>query len=369
MKPRVTIVLPTYNSMPFLERCLSSLQQLDYAAYDVLVVDDCSSDNTVTYIRQNYPQVRVIALPARSGHSAACNAGISGTDARYVYIVEHHTVVMPDTLQRLMGAILAEAEAAICYSRQINIYDAHTVAVEGKRFAHYVVNQQCERELHERVDAEKFAAEHCLTQSGDPVDVTSAGTFSYLIDTEKFTDIGLFDEDYFIHINDYELTLRVKAAGWKCLYVPTAVHYHKSFVTTTGTHNFRGGDCYPGFRTFVISRNRWLLMLSYYSIKSFCILAPALLLYECLLIGFVTRRGVLGSYLKAIGWLLSHPGSILRKRQAIQRIKIVRDRDLLVAGDLNFVPGLTHSPFERRLIHGLTRFLSSYWEWGKQFLA
>jgi len=369
MKTHVTVVLPTYNSTPFLEQCLSALQQMDYAEYDILVVDDCSSDNTVEHLQQNYPEVRIIRLPKRSGHSAACNAGILGTDARYVYIVEHHTIVMSDTLRRLMKVMTTDPEAAICYSRQINIYDEHTLAVEGKRFAHYVVNQQCEREFHERVDAETFATEHCLAQSGDPVDVTSAGTFSYLIDREKFTNIGLFDEDYFIHINDYELTLRAKASGWKCLYVPTAMHYHKSFVAMASTHNFRGGECYPAFRTFVISRNRWLLMLSYYSIKSLCVLAPALLLYECLLIGFVIRRGVLGAYLKAIGWLLVHPHIILRKRRAIQRIKAVHDTDLLVAGDLNFVPGLTRSRFEIRMIQGLTRFLSDYWKWGKQFLA
>lgn len=360
MDAHVTIVLPTHNSRIFLDQCLQSLTRLDYPQYDLLAVDDGSSDDTVGYLHQHYPQVRVIQLPKQSGHSKACNTGILGTDARYVYIVEHHTIVTPDALSRLMDVILADEKAAICYSRQINMYNDQLVVVEGKRNAHYAVNQQCDRQV---LNADRWC------EDARPVDVTSAGTFSYLIDKEKFQTLDYFDEDYFIHINDYELTLRTKAAGWKCYYVPDSVTYHRSFVQTASSYNFRGGRTYPAFRTFYISRNRWLLMLSYYEVKTLLLLGPALLIYEILTIIFAMRRGVFGAYLKAMGWLCAHPGMILKKRRTIQRLKKVKDSALLVAGELNFVPGLTRSPLEHVGIRYLTKFLTTYWKIVKPVLS
>lgn len=352
MNVPVTVVLPTHNSKSFLDQCLTALFNMDYPDYHLIVVDDGSGDDTVAELQQQYPQVQVIQLPQQSGHSKACNTGILAAKTRYVYIVEHHAIVTPDALSRLMTAMLADEKAAICYSRQINMYNDQLVVMEGKRNAHYAVNQQCERYV--------LNEEHVIDDLR-PADVTSAGTFSYLIDKTKFEKIGFFDEDYFIHINDYELALRVKAAGWKCYYVPDSVTYHRSFVQTASSYNFRGGQTYPAFRTFYISRNRWLLMLSYYTPKTLLLLSPALLLYEFLLFVFAIRRGVFGAYLRAIGWLFTHPRLILKKRRFIQQIKQVNDGMLLVAGELNFVPGLTRSPIEHAGIRYLTRFLTAYW--------
>jgi hypothetical protein len=334
---------------------------MDYPNYDIIVVDDGSSDGSVEHLHRHYPEIRVIQLPGRSGHSKACNTGIAATDARYVYIIEHHTVVKKDTLSQLMHVMTSDEKAAICYSKQINVYSEDKMVVEGTRYAHFVVNQRCDRVPFTAGDDES-------TPPAPPVDVTSSGTFSYLLDKNKFDTIGYFDEEYFVHIADYELTLRAKAAGFKCYYVPASVSYHKSFVETAGTHNYRGGKDYPAFRTFVISRNRWLTILSHYALRTIVLLSPALVLYELILVAFVIRRRVFLAYLKAMAWLAVHPGSILKKRKHIQQMKRVSDADLLVAGELNFVPGLAQSRFEQAVIHAITRFLTGYWNLVKRWL-
>ncbi|MCP4371863.1 MAG: glycosyltransferase [Deltaproteobacteria bacterium] len=359
MNAKVTVVLPIYNGQRFLDQCLPPLFEMDYPNYDIIVVDDGSSDETVKHLKQCYPQVRIIQLQKRSGHSKACNTGILATDARYVYIIEHHTIVKKDTLSQLMKVMLSESETAICYSRQFNVYSENNIVVEGKRYAHYVVNQQCERIPLSELN---------IMEDEQPVDVSSSGTFSYLIDKEKFTALGYFDEDYFVHIADYELTLRAKAAGFKCYYVPKSISYHKSFAESAKSHNYRGGDEYPAFRTYVIVKNRWFTILSHYSLNTLLLIFPALILYELLLIGFVIRRNVFLSYVKAMGWLFSHPGILLKKRRHIQQIKKVKDSSLLVAGELNFVPGLAQSLFEQRIIRFLTIFLTGYWNLVKRFL-
>lgn len=359
MKNKVTVVLPTYNSRQFLDQCLPPLLEMDYPDYDIVVIDDCSSDGTIEYLQQNYPQTRIIQLEQHSGHCKACNTGILATEARYVYIVEHHTIVTKEALSQLMKVMLTK-DAAICYSKQINIYQENFAVVEGKRFAHYVVNQHCKRmPLGESPHEEDNEV---------PVDVTSAGTFSFLLDKAQFEKIGLFDEDYFIHINDYELALRVKAAGLKCYYVPTSLSYHKSFVSTASSYNFRGGREYPASRAFFIAKNRWLLMLSYYDLKTLILLGPALALYEMALIIFMIYRRVFGSYVKAISWLLTHQKLILKKRRKIQQLKEVTDRRLLSAGELNFVPGLTQSALGKITIQVLTKSLTWYWNVFQRFL-
>lgn len=357
---KVTVVLPIYNGRIFLDQCLPPVFEMDYPNFDVIAIDDGSTDGTVEYLKQHYPQVRVIQLSGRCGHSKACNVGIEATDARYAYIIEHHTIVKKDTLSQLMKVMLSDEQAAICYSRQFNVYSENKVMVEGRRYAHFVVNQQCRRV------PETDAGE--LDETDEPVDVSSSGTFSYLIDKKIFEGLGYFDEDYFVHIADYELTLRAKAAGFKCYYVPKSESFHKSFSSTINAHNYRGGADYPAFRVFVIVKNRWFTILSHYSIKTLVLLFPALLVYEIFQFGFaVTRRATI-AYGKAIFWLLTHPRIILRKRRQIQQIKTVADKDLLVAGELNFVPGLARSASERAIIHALTTFLTAYWNSVTRFL-
>jgi GT2 family glycosyltransferase len=360
MAKKVTIVLPIYNGRIFVDQCLSSVFEMEYPNFDVIVVDDGSTDGTREYVTEHYPQLRLIQLSGHSGHSKACNAGILATDARYVYIIEHHTIVKKDTLTQLMQVMLSDNEAAICYSRQINVYSDDQVMVEGKRYAHFVVNQQCER-----VPLKDVAG---LDEHEAPVDVSSSGTFSYLIDKEKFRQLGYFDEDYFVHLADYELTLRTKAAGFKCYYVPKSESYHKSFPSTAKSHNYRGGRAYPAFRMYVIAKNRWLTILSHYAPKTLLFLFPSLIVYEIFLISFAISRRTFFSYVKAIFWLVTHPGIIINKRKQIQGIKKVPDATLLVAGELNFVPGLAQSALEQTVIRYLITFLTIYWNLVKRFL-
>lgn len=343
--PQVTVVLPIYNAKNYLEQCLPPLFTMDYPNYDILVVDDCSSDGSTEYIRQHYPQVRVIRLSKNSGPSKAFNVGIEAADSRYIYIIEHHTIVTTDSLSLLVNVMLADAHAAICYSRQLNVYAENKIVVEGARQAHYIVNQHCERIILEgktfsSQDQENIIKDLKKTGDQQPVNVSAAGTISFLIDKEKLSSIGYFDETFFIYLNDQELALRVRAAGLKCYYVPTSIVYHKSLLHKMSEFNFRGGKTYPARRTYYISRHRWLIILSHYSLKTIVFITPALAVYESALLAFVIQRRVFMSYVQSLFWLLTHPRTILKKRQYIQRLKCVKDSELLVAGDMNFVPGL-----------------------------
>ena len=373
LKEKIAVVFPSYNAKEFLDQCLSPLSTMDCQVDEIIVVDDCSSDGTAEYLHENYPQVRVISLSVNSGASKACNIGIAATDARYVYIIEHHTVVIKDSLSQLMQVMTSDPKAAICYSKQLNVYSKQKIIVEGARNAHYVVNQHCEHQMLDDISLEQQEQEKLIQQLKEqsdktPRDVSSAGAVSFLIDREKLGTIGYFDETYFIYLNDHEFALRVKAAGLKCYYVPTSIVYHKSLVEKINEFNFRGGGKYPALRTYYISRHRWLIIFTHYSFKSILLLSPALAIYEIFLFAFVFSRGVLKPYLKSIVWLVTHPKLLLEKRRKIQSLKCVKDSSLLVAGELNFVPGLAQSRFEHRMINGLTCFLTGFWALVKKWI-
>jgi GT2 family glycosyltransferase len=109
--PQVTVTIPNYNGRALLEEMLPSLQRQTLAPAAIVVVDDCSEDDSVAYLADRWPQVRVVTLPRRGGVSAAMNACLAAAGSELVGLFNNDMELHPGCLAELVGELQRHPEA------------------------------------------------------------------------------------------------------------------------------------------------------------------------------------------------------------------------------------------------------------------
>ncbi len=228
--PSVSILVVNWNGRQHLEAGLPSLLDTAYRGSQVVVLDNGSTDGSQDWITTNFPQVQLVELGRNLGFAAANNAGMAqalsdGTD--YVALLNNDTRVEPDWLAALVSVAEADPAVAICQARQ-RTWDGQ--------------GEICFRFIPEWCEAE---AEHRpVTPAGPPTPTPFASGCAMLIRCKALQRIGLFDERYFMYVEDVDLTLRAWIAGYRALDVPAAIVYHRM----TGSNSRSQQRMFWGYR-------------------------------------------------------------------------------------------------------------------------
>ena len=119
----ITIVIPNYNGMKFLQGCLDSLREQTDQDFETVMIDNGSSDESVSYVRENYPEVKIRAYHRNTGFCAAVNAGIRLSRAPYVLLLNNDVVCGPDMVAQLHHAIARREDTFSCCAKLIQMYD------------------------------------------------------------------------------------------------------------------------------------------------------------------------------------------------------------------------------------------------------
>lgn len=220
---KVSVVIPNWNGKHFLSGCLDSLANQSYKNLDVIVVDNGSKDGSVSFIKENYPDVHLIEFDSNTGFSPAVNAGIRESQAPLIALLNNDTVVDPKWVEELVDALDAHPELGSVGCKMLS-YEDHTI-LDGVGDG-YRRGGLPGRIGHKERDTGRFDEERYILGA-------CGGAAMYR--KELFDDIGLFDEDYFAYLEDVDMALRAQSAGYKCLYVPSARVYHLGCGTTGGT--------------------------------------------------------------------------------------------------------------------------------------
>lgn len=214
MPPLFSIIIPHWNGAHHLPDCFDSLRRQTLDAFEVLLVDNASTDATFEVLAR-YPEVKVIALERNFGFTGACNAGFRRARGTYQVLLNNDTAADPEWLASLACAFADYPDAGFVASKML-LFDRrdtfHTagdyVTLDG--LAH-------NRGVWER-DAGQFDA---------PAYVFSACGGSAAYRKTLLDAVGLLDDDFFFSFEDVDLAWRAQLAGWRCLYQPRAVVYHK----------------------------------------------------------------------------------------------------------------------------------------------
>ncbi len=218
---RVAIIILNWNGLEDTLACLASLNRLDYPAYDIVVVDNDSSDNSVATIRTAYPQVTLIEVGDNLGYVGGNNIGLEwatkATGAGYALLLNNDTEVAPDFLKLLVQA--AEEDPAIgIVGPTIYYFDRPDVIWSAGGVIDWGLGLTSMSGIDE-VDRGQFGP------SPRPVDFVTG--CALLIKMPLIEQVGMLDPRFFAYYEETELCVRVSRAGFKILHVPPAKIWHK----------------------------------------------------------------------------------------------------------------------------------------------
>jgi GT2 family glycosyltransferase len=237
--PSVSVIIVNWNRHDLLRACLSSLQQQTFRDFEVIVVDNGSVDGSVELLRSApFGHVRIIENPENRGFCAANNQGIRAARGSFIALLNNDAEAEPRWLEELLGALVPEPAVGMAASKILTWEDRGIIDKAGHLI--YPDGQNRGRGTGERDRGQYDRLEEAAWPDG----------CAALYRRSLLEQIGGFDEDFFAYADDAELGLRARIAGWRCLYVPTAVVRHH-----TGSTLGR----YSAERLFLIERNRlWL---------------------------------------------------------------------------------------------------------------
>ena len=219
MSPRVTVVIPNWNGERFLSTCLGSLRRQSYDDFDMVLVDNGSTDGSVAFARDNFPEISVLPLPENRGFSAAVNAGILASETEHVALLNNDTETDPKWLEALVEAADSYPEAGFFASKLVDFADRRVLDGAGDVLRRSGLPYRLGHGEPDggRYDKTAFVFGAC------------AGAAMYR--RGMLDDVGLFDEDFFANCEDGDLSFRAQLAGYRCLYVPGSVVYHMGSAT------------------------------------------------------------------------------------------------------------------------------------------
>lgn len=225
----ISVVIPNYNGRHLLEQNLPSV----YAAlknsktdFEIIITDDCSTDSSIAFIRQNYPLVRLIINEKNLGFSASCNRGIEIAEKDLVLLLNTDIELNKDFFESQFKYFDLPDTFGVM-SKIIGAKDGETQ--DTARFLKYSGFKIKANNFYHLENEDFFTPTAYLSGA------------NALIDAKKLKDIGGFDEIFSpFYCEDFELGLRAWRLGWKCYYDPKSycIHDHSSTTKNYRTRNW-----------------------------------------------------------------------------------------------------------------------------------
>lgn len=206
--PTVSVVIPNWNGRRWLSGCLGSLSAQTLAAHEIIVVDNGSTDGSLPYLRAEHPQTRVLELGRNTGFAHAANRGLVAASGQYVALINTDVELEPDWLERMTASLTADPRAASAACKMLQLDDPGVVYDAGD-----VLRRDGACEQRGRFGADDGRWDR-------PGEVFGACAGAALYRRDAVTAVGGFDERYFAYLEDVDLSLRLRLAGWSCSYEP-----------------------------------------------------------------------------------------------------------------------------------------------------
>jgi GT2 family glycosyltransferase len=236
----VNVIIPNLDGESLLPICLESLRRQTFRDFDVTVIDNGSRDGSLGLLEKSYPQVNIISLDRNYGFAFGVNRGIEATKDEFISLLNNDIELDPHWLEELHQALIEHPEVGACGPKLMRYWERERINILGIR-----LNSNGEVQIigAGEVDRGQYGARRYVFG-------VNAGASLYR--RRMFEEIGLFDEVFFASFEDVDLSFRAQLAGYKALYVPTAIGYHMVGETIKRKRYFP---------TYLNNRNKILFLL------------------------------------------------------------------------------------------------------------
>ncbi|MCX7965060.1 MAG: glycosyltransferase family 2 protein [Syntrophorhabdaceae bacterium] len=312
--PKVTVIIINFNAPDNTIKCIDALKSQTFKDFDVVLIDngsDLDSINTLKIFLSERDffdfKITFVQLNKNLGFSGGNNKALELSTGKYIALLNNDTVAEPNWLGELVSAMEMYPEVGACASK-ILVYDSHIIDSAGDGFLRTLKGyKRGEGKNKESYSNREFVFGACAAAA--------------LYRKEMIDEIGFLDEDFFLIHEDTDFNFRIQLAGWKVLYVPTAIVYHK-VRSSIKRHSY--------IETFFTMRNSYLLKIKSIPLGVLFYCLPEVLLSFFLeFLYFCIKHRQVKLYFKAIGSAIVLMPKMLKKRKIILKTKKVDNKYLL----------------------------------------
>lgn len=318
----VSVIILNYNGKDYIEECLDSVLCQTYENYEIIVVDNASTDGSKEILRQKYQdKIRLIENAENFGFARGNNIGFEKAGGDFIALLNNDAVADSRWIEELVSAVKRSDHSFGMWASKILFYDNRRMIDTA---GHLIYPDGLNRGRGRgEIDAGQYDKE-------EEVFFPSGCAALYL---KKMIDkIGFFDPDFFAYGDDTDIGLKARIAGWKCLYVPAAAVFHR-YSATTGR--------YSPMKAYLVERNRVWVLIKYFPLRRILI-SPFYTILRLILqlYGALTKKGAAGKFTKEYSLLklagvflrayidaLRGLPAMMRKRREMKKFKRTNTRD------------------------------------------
>ncbi|MFQ6605049.1 MAG: glycosyltransferase family 2 protein [Fidelibacterota bacterium] len=314
----VSIIIPHWNGVDILEECLSSLLQTRYADREIIVVDNASTDDSVATIKTSFPSVIVVENDENRGYAGGCNTGAAQAQGDILVFLNNDTVQDPGWLEPLVNIFTHDSAVAAVQPKIKNYYQRDLFDYAGG--AGGEMDMFCFPFARGRIFT---TLEEDKGQYDDSIPIFWASGTALAVRAAVFKAAGGFDESFFAHMEEIDLCWRFHLMNYTVRSAPASVVYHKNAVTLPAT---------SAKKYYLNHRNSLVMLLTNYRLPATIYLFPIRFGLEllALLYALIQRDwNHIAGILRALVWVVFHPGYIRRKRRKVQRLRNRTDREIM----------------------------------------
>jgi GT2 family glycosyltransferase len=336
--PLVSVITVNTNEKHRLEVLLPTLQE-STGDFEVLISDNGSIDGTLQFLAESYPAVRIIANGTNLGFAAANNRAAHYALGEILVFLNPDTFVEPSWLEALV-APFADPFVGLTTAKLLLMQQRDCI-------------NTCGNDIHCSGLTLCRGMGQPRTSYGSTEDVAAVSGAAFAIRAALFRSLGGFDESFFIYVEETDLSLRARIAGWRCVYVPGSVVFHD--------YQFRIGSN----KIFFQERNRYLMLLGNLKIATLIALVPVLVLAEliCWVFVLLRDRSNWSNKFRAYYWVGANLPLIRAKRRRSMRLRRAGDRTLLRATGYRLDYGQVSSGTMVWIGHKLVDPIFRFWRW------
>jgi len=312
--PKVSIIIVNYNGKELLQKCLDSLLKVNYDNFEIILVDNNSTDGTVEFVTKNYPSLIIIKLDSNKGFAEPNNIAAKISNGKYLLFLNNDTVVTPNFISEMVKVMETDKKIAICQS--LLLKPDGSVDSSGDFIDHLGVVYNSKTEIDEIRE------------------VSSARGASMLVRSDIFEKLDGFDQKFFVTFEDVDLCWRSWILGYRVLIIPTSIVYHEGGITIKkikseiAFHGFKNQLAMKitNFEPILAMRNM-MLFFGIYGIRELKIwldytISGSTKLSSTEYEDNIAPKPSFKVIAKSIFWILSNYGYLLKKQRTINKNRV-----------------------------------------------
>ena len=303
----ISIIVLNYNAGKLLDECINSIHKTEKVNFEIILVDNASTDKSYRECAQKFPNIRLIENKKNLGYCEGNNVGIRVAKGEFIVVLNPDTLLNSNWLYELIQAYRKNGEGI--YQPKIIATTDHGMLLSSGQFIQLFgfgySRGKGEKHIEGSKNIEKigYASGTCIFTSKRII--------------EK---LNLFDPFLFAYHDDLDLCWRASMLGINSFYVPTSVIFHP-----IEGYSFK----WSKFKFYLMERNRQYCILTHFSKSSYFKMLPSLILVDFAVSLFYLKKGMFATKIKTSLNILKNLSKISKKYKEIQSTRILSDKEIL----------------------------------------